>query len=490
MLAEELKKSVLQAAIRGKLVEQQEDEGDADTLLNKIQEERASLVKNGVIKKTKSLPSITDEEIPFEIPQNWRWVRLGEVVSFKIGKTPPRKEPIYWGNDYPWISIADMVDGAYISQTKESISQYGFEKTFNSILSPKGTLIMSFKLTVGKVSILDVDAIHNEAIISIFPYLIKDNIMRDYLFKTLPLLSTFGDFKEAIKGKTLNRISLSNLLIPLPPLSQQKRIVEEIEVLMTIIKRYEDLEVQHYSLKQAFPGDLKKSILQAAMQGKLVEQRESEGCALDLIEEISKQKERLIKEKILKHPVILSLITEEEIPFDIPTNWQWVRLGDLATINGGYAFKSQNFKSKGVRVIRISDFDESGFKMSQIVRHEFDEAFSTYLIEEKNILLCMTGGTVGKSLFVQKMTERMMTNQRVATIKINPILIEEYINYVILSPLTQQVIASNKNSTNDNISMDCIRKFLIPLPPLAEQKRIVEKLDQLLPLCDNLIGNV
>lgn len=488
MLAEDLRMAVLQAAIQGKLVEQHDSDGDVDELIECIISERERLVKENIIKKPKPSAPITEEDIPFNIPNHWTWIRFENLVNFKIGKTPSRKEDAYWNGGYSWVSISDMVSDGHINKTKESITQHALENSFKGVLSPKGTLLMSFKLTVGRVSILDINAIHNEAIISIFPYYDEDNILRDYLFKTLPFLSKFGDSKGAIKGDTLNRASINNLLIPLPPLAEQKRIVTKIEELMKEIKQYEVLEREEQILKQTFfggvwmsAGKLRMAVLQAAMQGKLVEQMESEGNALDLIKEISQEKEKL------KRPIKLSIITEEEIPFDIPTSWQWVRLGELATINGGHAFKSENFKTKGVRVIRISDFNESGFKMNQIVRHDFEESFSNYLIEEKNILLCMTGGTVGKSLFVQKIPEPMMTNQRVATIKINPILIEDYINYVILSPLIQQVILNNKNSTNDNISMECIRNFLIPLPPLSEQKRIVEKLERLLPLCDELI---
>jgi type I restriction enzyme S subunit len=178
-------------------------------------------------------------------------------------------------------------------------------------------------------------------------------------------------------------------------------------------------------------------------------------------------------------------IPSDEKPFDIPESWEWVRLGEVADINGGFAFKSTNYTSKGVRVIRISDFAETGFVNDKIVRYSYDETLKPYVLEEKNILVCMTGGTVGKSLFVSKMDEQMVVNQRVAMIKVRD-AIPEYVYKVILAPTTQKVIQDSKNSTNDNISMDTIKGFLIPLPPLAEQKRIVAKLEELLPLCERL----
>lgn len=231
------------------------------------------------------------------------------------------------------------------------------------------------------------------------------------------------------------------------------------------------------------PQELKNSILQLAIQGKLVEQRPEEGTAEELFAQIQEEKQRLIAEKKIKKEKPLPEITEDEKPFDIPESWKWVRLRDVANVTGGYAFKSTSFCDSGVRVIRISDFNENGFINNKIVRHPFNESLTPFLLELKNILLCMTGGTVGKSYFVRNIDEPMMTNQRVATIKII-FVIEEYINFVILSSVIQKIIKTSKNSTNDNISMDTINSFPIPLPPLAEQKRIVAKIEELLPYID------
>ena len=162
------------------------------------------------------------------------------------------------------------------------------------------------------------------------------------------------------------------------------------------------------------------------------------------------------------------------MPFDIPDSWEWCKLKDVAFVNGGFAFKSTDFINKGTRVIRISDFNENGFINTKIVRHKYDDSLESFLLQKKNILLCMTGGTVGKSYFVTTLDEPMITNQRVATIKIFGAL-EEYVNLVILSPITQKLINNKKNSTNDNISIDTINNFIIPLPPLKEQERIVER---------------
>jgi len=249
-----LKKSILQEAIQGKLVPQIAEEGTAQELLEQIRQEKLQLVKEGKLKKSaltdsiifrgddnkyfekvgKTEQDITDE-IPFEIPENWTWVRFGQYVRMSIGKTPPRGETKYWANGkYPWVSISDMSDYGLVTTTKESVSEYA--KSLFGEISPVGTLIMSFKLTVGRTSLLNTSAYHNEAIISIYPFVDKNYQARNFLFHILPIISNLGDTKDAIKGKTLNSKSLNNLLLPLPPLNEQGRIVAMIELLFDKLK--------------------------------------------------------------------------------------------------------------------------------------------------------------------------------------------------------------------------------------------------------------
>ena len=250
-LNECLKKSVLQEAIQGKLVPQIAEEGTAQKLLEQIKTEKQKLVKEGKLKKSALSDSIIfrgddnkyyeqigaicndiTDEIPFDLPYNWGWCRFSNIVSMTIGKTPARGEQTYWINGkYNWVSISDMVDGGTISTTKEKVSDLAVKEIFSAPISEKGSLLMSFKLSIGKTSILDIDAYHNEAIITIRPVIDKEYAMRNYLFKVLPLIANLGESKDAIKGKTLNSKSLANLLIPLPPLQEQQRIIERINLL-------------------------------------------------------------------------------------------------------------------------------------------------------------------------------------------------------------------------------------------------------------------
>ena len=277
---------------------------------------------------------IDEDEIPFEIPESWCWCRLGEIINYKMGKTPPRAESEWWGTKEgtPWISIADMVSDGYINTTKETMSSKSVKEIFNNNISKAGTLIMSFKLTVGRVSILNIDATHNEAIISIFPFIETDNILRNYLFKILPIISQNGKTKDAIKGKTLNSSSIYNMILPLPPLAVQNAIIAKLEEVLPLVDAYENAVLQKEELKTALPDKVKKAILQEAITGKLTETWRKTA----VVEETGKQLlDKIIEERNKKlladweeakkknpkakkpAPIVASEISEDEIPFEI-----------------------------------------------------------------------------------------------------------------------------------------------------------------------------
>ena len=242
-IKDKLKKSILQYAIQGKLVEQDPNDKPASVLLEKIRaEKKAKLGKkyvdsyiykgddNCYYEHTNGKDINITDEIPFDIPDNWCWSRFSDIVYFELGKTPDRHNDKFWSNgEFHWCSISDLKERSYIDNTKEKISAIALKEKFNNKLSPKGTLLMSFKLTVGKTSIINFDAVHNEAIISIYPYVSKENITRNYLFNTLGLLVNYVDQTDAIKGSTLNSKKLNKIFVPLPPLAEQKRIVNKID---------------------------------------------------------------------------------------------------------------------------------------------------------------------------------------------------------------------------------------------------------------------
>lgn len=220
------KKSIIQNACNGNFSSQFKSESVEDII--------------ECLKKQNNRIKLVFKSTPFQIPNNWAWIRFGDLVDFNIGKTPTRSELTFWGDDYNWISISDMIDDGYINETKECVSKKAFDDIFKGNISKKGTLIMSFKLTVGKCSILNIDAFHNEGIISIYPKY-DSEILKNYLMKILPFMTKYGDTKGAIKGNTLNSKSLKELLIPLPPIEEQKRIVDKIEELLPLLKDVDNI---------------------------------------------------------------------------------------------------------------------------------------------------------------------------------------------------------------------------------------------------------
>ena len=467
MTPEQLKASILQYAIQGKLVEQRPEEGTGEELYRQIQAEKQRLIKEGKIKKEKALPEIAEDEIPFDLPDSWKWVRLNAVIVLLSGSdlTPNKYNNSCKG--IPYITGASNIEGE-----KLVINRW---TEYPNNIAHNGDLLLTCKGTVGKTTILNEPEVHiARQLMAITAIELNLKYLKYFVESHVDVLKAKA--KSLIPG--IERDNVLKLLLPLPPLAEQHRIVAKIEELLPYVDRYAAAYEKLEQFNAKFPEDMKKSILQYAIQGKLVEQRPEEGTGKELYRQIQ-------EESTIKKEKPLAEIAEDEIPFDIPENWKWVQLGNLASINGGFAFKSTNYTTEGVRVIRISDFNETGFVNDKIVRYPYDDSLSQYVLDVKNILLCMTGGTVGKSLFITKLDEKMVVNQRVATIKVESVL-PEYVYQVILAPITQKVIQDSKNSTNDNISMDTIKSFLIPLPPLAEQKRIVAKLEEILPLCERL----
>lgn len=258
---ENLNQAILQEAVQGKLVKQDPKDEPASELLKRIKAEKATLRQaQGKGKKGKTLPPIKPEEIPFEIPENWTWCRLSNVIDFSLGKTPPSKDSKYWSKNegYPWIAISDMVENGLITKTNKKVTEQAFNDIFKGQIIKRGTLLMSFKLTIGRVSILNIDAFHNEAIINITPIILE----REFLRYVLPIIVHYGNKRTAIKGNTLNREKLEKLLFPLAPINEQKRIVAEIEKQLAKTKQLKE----HIIANQQATEQLLKALLHQAFE--------------------------------------------------------------------------------------------------------------------------------------------------------------------------------------------------------------------------------
>lgn len=484
MTPQQLKASILKYAMQGKLVEQKPEDGTGEDLFCKMQQ---------VSKPNKNVTPIVEEEIPFDIPSSWKWCKFGELVDCSMGKTPPRAEPVWWQNDIHWVSISDMKDYGHISYTKEMVSQKALEEKFGGI-STKGTLLMSFKLTVGRTSILDIDAVHNEAIISIYPYVDTENYFRDYLFYILPIVTQWGDSKNAIKGKTLNSKSIANLMIPLAPLNELQRIVAKIEELLPYVDCYAAAYEKLEQFNAKFPEDMKKSILQYAIQGKLVEQRPEEGTGKELYRQIQTEKQRLTKEGKIKKEKPLPEIAENEKPYDIPDNWTWVRFGDLGSYKKGpfgSAITKSMFVPKGNGAIKVYEQKNAIQKDATLgdyyIRRDYFESKMKGFEVFPGDIIVSCAGTIGETYVMPDKFEQGIINQALMRMKIfEPLYIPYFLTFFDFV-LKKNARSGSKGSAIKNIPpFEILKNYLVPIPPLAEQRRIVAKLEEILPLCERL----
>lgn len=463
MTAEQLRNSILQEAISGRLVPQDPNDEPASELLARIREEKARLVKEGKLKKKDLVETpITDEEKPFEIPSSWEWVRYQDIADCALGKTknPNQVE----GELCQYLcSINVYWDSVRLNVLKEMLfsdtdkQKYSVEK--GDMLICEGGDAGRSAIYEGNISpIYYQNALHRVRFYG--------GICTRFFLYQMELYKKTGLLTDHIKGETIQHFvstKLLNLPIPLPPLAEQKRIVAKLEELLPIVEQYGKAQKELDELNAALPSRLRQSILQEAISGTLVPQDEND------------------------EPVSSSaIIPEDDIPFEIPSTWTWVTMKDCAKIIGGYAFPSASIKGdKGIRVIRISDISEKGFVNKSVVRYNGSDNLEKFKVQPQDILIAMTGGTVGKSLFVKEMDEDMLLNQRVAIIRNNG-QYAPYLDMVVKSPHIKSFINDKKNSTNDNISMDDIKNFLVPLPPLAEQARIIAKIEELFAEIDKL----
>lgn len=482
MTPQQLRNSILQLAMEGKLVEQRLEEGTGEEFYQLIQEEKQDLIKAGKLKKQKELSEIAKDEIPFEIPTAWKWVKLGSVINYFMGKTPPRAEPEWWGRDIPWISISDMSDYGFIKMSKELVSTKAVNEKFTKI-SRAGTLLMSFKLTVGRTSILETDAVHNEAIISILPYVDLSNSFRDYLFYFLPNIVQWGSYKNAIKGKTLNSKSISNLYIPLPPIGEQKRIVEKIIKMLPMIERYEKLWLRLNELNKRFPEDLQKSILQEAIQGKLCEQRDEDGSAKELIEKISLEKEHLIESRQIKKQKAVSVIQEDEIPFDIPDSWCWIRLKELVYNRGQ---KKPDTEFSYIDIGSIDNADQKLTDLKKYINTDDIPSRARRIVGLGDILYSTVRPYLHNMCIVDKVDScETIASTGFAAMTCYKGVHNKFLFYYLLSPSFDKYANSAENSKGvayPAINDQKFYKALVPLPPLNEQKRIAKKIEDFFAL--------
>lgn len=492
MNAQDLKNSILQLAIQGKLVEQRKGEGTAKGLLEKIEAEKKQLLKEGKIKKQKMLPAIKEDEIPFDIPENWEWVRCSDVFNIRsasrIHKTDwkPTGIPFLRGRELVQLSKRDNFDAEIFID--EDLFQKFKEKTGIPL---KDDLLISAVGTIGKVYIVkETDKFYyKDAYILCFENYGK--LYSKYIRYMLESVFLQNQIKKDAMATTVAQLTIikaKSLVMPLPPLQEQKRIVAKIEELMPYVEKYDVAYSEVDELNQKFPEDIQKSILQYAIQGKLVEQREEDGTAEELYKQIQEEKKRLIKEGKVKKSRLFPEITEDEIPFDIPENWKWVSVGQVC-FDVKYGTSKKSSKRGKMPVLRMGNIQKGIIDYTNLVYSSDDEDIKKYRLNRNDLLFNRTNSQelVGKTAIYKGEIPAIYAGYLV---KFTPVLISsDYLNFVMQSDYYWRYCQTVRSDAigQSNINAEKLKQFVFPLPPLAEQKRIVAKIEKLLPYTKQLI---
>ena len=431
--------------------------------------------------------------MPFEIPDSWVWTRFSQIVSFDLGKTPDRHNNRYWNNGkYPWFTIADLQEMGAVSSSKEKISEIALNEKFAGKLIPRGTLLMSFKLTVGKTSILDVDAVHNEAIISIFPIISGHDITRDFLLNVLPVLVLCVKKRDAVKGATLNSSKLATMFVPLPPLSEQQRIVSRIEELFDQITAIEQNQADIDTLYEEF----RKRTLTLAIQGKLVPQGPNDEPASVLLERIRAEKKAKLGKKYVdsfiykgddncyyekvgaNEPVRL-----EDLPFDIPNSWSWVRLENTVIINPRNDLPN-NLEVSFVEMKAISDGYKNQFSATTRLWRKVKSGFTHFQDGDVGFAKITPCFQNRKSVVFSGLQNGYGAGTTELHI-LRPIpgtVLPKYLLYFVKSPYLIEYGKQKFSGTagQQRFGTNEIKMTLFPLPPLVEQERIVKQVEIIL----------
>ena len=463
MTPEQLRASILQQAMEGKLVKQDPNDEPASELLEKIKAEKEQLVKAKKIKKTKALPKITEDVKPFDIPENWEWVRLGTVFNLQAGKN--RKAST--------INEIKTVDYDYPCFGGNGIR--GYVSDFNregkyALIGRQGALCGNINFAKGKFY-----ATEHAVVVEIFAG--TNYKWSGYFLKALNL----NQYSTATAQPGLSVTKINRVLIPLPPLKEQLRIVAKIEKLMPLIDEYAKAYNRLKAIDDDFNDKMKQSILQYAMEGKLVKQDPDDEPASELLKKIKDEKKQLVKEKKIKRSKSLPRISEDEKLFDIPENWEWVRLTEVGSWGAGATPSRSHpeYYNGGIPWLKTGDLNDGVISStSETISQAGADNSSVRFNQPGNILIAMYGATIGK-LGIAGIS--LTTNQACCGCKTFDGIYNWYLFYYLLA-MRPLLIDQGSGGAQPNISKTKIEKFPFALPPFEEQKRIVTKIEKLMPL--------
>lgn len=482
MLLSSIRQQILDRAIRGQLVPQRPEEGTAEELYQQIQAEKKALIANGTIKKEKPLEPIQEEDIPFEIPATWKWVKLGEVGSTNIGLTYTPKD--ISPNGTIVLRSCNIFEG---KMKYEDIVRVKTDIPKNQMCDIGDILICArngSKRLVGKAAIIDKTGMSFGAFMAIYRSICNPYILH-FINST--------HFKDTLMGEsgttTINQLTqdiLKNFLVPLPPLPEQNRIVQKIEALFSALDTVESSKKRI----SAIQTELTKRILEQAIQGKLVPQLLEEGTAEELYQQIQAEKQRLIAAGTIKKEKPLPPIEEKDIPFDIPETWKWVRLGDVCHILFSGKPPQYDKVNKHHPCLGQAANQIEGIRMSE-AKYVTSAFYNTVPEYQKlrfgDVLLnTLGGGTIGRSGIFNIQDTDIITDGHIFVFRMFDLCTAQYLLAYLRHNL-DSIIKGAEGSTNQTfLKKSEVLNYVFPLPPLTEQKRIVAKIEEMLTLCKTL----
>ena len=519
MTAEDLKKSILQQAIQGKLVPQNPDDEPASTLLDRIREEKSRLVAEGKIKRDKNESIIyrTDDgryierinktetdisaQIPFEIPDNWQWVRLGNIVQIRGGKRIPAGRKLTTENTGQiYIRVSDM-KGYSIADNDLHYVPMDIQSQISSYVISQEDVYITVAGTIGRVGLVPklfdgANLTENADKLTLF---IGNKHLLVYFLDSPFIQNQIKDLTTQVGQPKLAIQRIYNLLIPFPPQAEQERIAAKIEKLMPMVEEYDKAQTRLDELNSSLGDNLCKSVLQYAIQGKLVPQNPDEEPACILLDCIREEKARLISEGKIKRDKKESEIcrtddgryierigkTETDITdkilFDIPDSWAWTKIGDIFFHNNGKQLNKNNSSGQMMDYITTSNLYWDGFKLDNLKQMPFETTEIERCQAIKGDLLVCEGGDVGRSCIWNFDYPIMLQNHIHKLRGIIPVETKYF--YYVLYLYNLMGIIGGKGIGIQGFSGKALHNTLIPLPPLAEQKRIVERIEQIFSLC-------
>lgn len=533
-----LRELILELAVRGKLVPQDPNDEPASVLLEKIATEKAELLKEGKTKRGKHLPKISKNEQPFDLPLGWEWIHINEIVGLENGdrgKNYPNKSSLV-DEGIPFINAGQLEGGVVSKKDLSYITQDRFD-ILNGGKFRNGDILFCLRGSLGKcalVSNFGIGAIASSLII-MRPIM---NHLEHFMMLVLnsPLTKrTISKYNNGTAQPNLSGADLARFPVPLPPLKEQHRIVAKVDELMLLCDQLEQqteasikahatlVEVLLATLTDSTDANelaqnwarlsenfdslftteqsieaFKQTALQLAVMGKLVPQNPDDEPASVLLEKIAEEKDKLVKEKKIKRAKPLPLIDDDEKPFELPRGWEWCRVAEISNLKGGFAYKSSKFSDSGkYQVVRMGNIRPDYLRLdtnSVFIPKDLAENTEDYRLDSGDVLLTMTG-TKGKKDYLYSLVvsdsdllqRQLYLNQRLC--RVRPILIDVgFLNIAIKeNRLMTPVFSKSTGSANQaNIGIDAISNWVVPLPPVNEQHRIIFKFDALMKICDHL----